>query len=156
KKLFARAVKDKRKRAKDKDDIALLDTQFEVKFNALKDRLVDKLFQLVNVKTSQGVMNDLGEEVLPKGYKFTLKMLHAVEDFAHVTRGQRTTDAYTNMLVTDLVHNYKIKFIDHQGVLRRERFVISVGDDLPAGILKLAIVYIAKKRKRRVGDKMAG
>ena len=156
KKLFARAVKDKRKRSKDKEDIALLDTQFEVKFNELKDRLVDKLFHLVNGKTSQGVMNDLGEEVLPKGKKYTLKMLHAVEDFTHLTRGQWTTDDYTNKLIADLVHNYKIKLNDLQGVLRREKFMITVGDELPSGILKLAKVYIAKKRKLKVGDKMAG
>ena len=156
KKLFARAVKDKRKRSKDKEDIALLDTQFEVKFNELKERLVDKLFHLVNGKTSQGVMNDLGEEVLPKGKKFTLKMLHAIEDFTHLTKGQWTTDEHTNEMITDLIHNYKIKLNDIQGVLRREKFMITVGDELPSGILKLAKVYIAKKRKLRVGDKMAG
>jgi len=156
KKLFARAIKDKRKRSQDKEDIALLEAQFEAKFADLKTRLIEKLFQLVNGKTSQGVRNDLGEEVLPKGKKFTLKMLNAVEEFTHLTRGQWTTDEYTNKLVTDLVHNYKIKLNDLQGVLRREKFVISVGDELPSGILKLAKVYIAKKRKLRVGDKMAG
>ena len=156
KKLFARAVKDKRKRSKDKEDIALLETQFEVKFNELKDILVDKLFTIVNGKTSQGVMNDLGEEVLPKGKKFTQKMLYAIEDFSHLTKGQWTTDEHTNKLIADLIHNYKIKLNDLQGVLRREKFMISVGDELPSGILKLAKVYIAKKRKLRVGDKMAG
>lgn len=156
KKLFARAVKDKRKRSKDKEDIALLETQFEVKFNELKDVLVDKLFTIVNGKTSQGVMNDLGEEVLPKGKKFTQKMLYAIEDFSHLTKGQWTTDEHTNKLIADLIHNYKIKLNDLQGVLRREKFMISVGDELPSGILKLAKVYIAKKRKLRVGDKMAG
>ncbi len=156
KKLFARAIKDKRKRSQDKEDIALLEAQFEAKFADLKTRLIEKLFQLVNGKTSQGVRNDLGEEVLPKGKKFTLKMLNAVEEFTHLTRGQWTTDEHTNKLVTDLIHNYKIKLNDLQGVLRREKFVISVGDELPSGILKLAKVYIAKKRKLRVGDKMAG
>jgi len=156
KKLFARAVKDKRKRAQDKEDIAALESKFEVKFTELKDRLIEKLFQLVNGKTSQGVMNDLGEEVLPKGKKFTLKMLNAVEDFAHLTKGQWTTDEHTNQLISELVHNYKIKLNDLQGALRREKFMITVGDELPSGILKLAKVYIAKKRKLRVGDKMAG
>ncbi|WP_277632364.1 DNA-directed RNA polymerase subunit beta [Avrilella dinanensis] len=156
KKLFARAVKDKRKRAQDKEDIAALENKFEVKFTELKDRLIEKLFQLVNGKTSQGVMNDLGEEVLPKGKKFTLKMLNAVEDFAHLTKGQWTTDEHTNQLISELVHNYKIKLNDLQGALRREKFMITVGDELPSGILKLAKVYIAKKRKLRVGDKMAG
>src|SRR5690606_11409258 len=154
KKLFARAVKDKRKRAQDKEDIAALENKFEVKFTELKDRLIEKLFQLVNGKTSQGVMNDLGEEVLPKGKQFSLKTLNAVQDVPHLTKGQWTTDEHTNQLISELVHNYKIKLNDLQGALRREKFMITVGDELPSGILKLAKVYIAKKRKLRVGDKM--
>lgn len=156
KKLFARAIKDKRKRAKDKEDIAELEIQYEVKFNELKDILVEKLFAIVGGKTAQGVMNDLGEEIFPKGKKFTLKMLNAVYDYTHLTQGTWTTDDDTNRLVADLLHNYKIKENDLQGNLRREKFTISVGDELPAGILKLAKIYIAKKRKLKVGDKMAG
>ena len=156
KKLFARAVKDKRKRTQDKDALAALEIEFETKFVELKDKLVDKLFVIVNGKTSQGVMNDLGEEVLPKGKKYTQKMLHAVEDFAHLTKGQWVADDTTNSMVNDLIHNYKIKLNDLQGALRREKFTITVGDELPAGILKLAKVYVAKKRKLKVGDKMAG
>ncbi|SFD18049.1 DNA-directed RNA polymerase subunit beta [Algibacter pectinivorans] len=156
KKLFARAVKDKRKRAQDKDDILALEAQYDRKFDELKDVLVEKLFAIVNGKTAQGIYNDLGEEVLPKGKKFTLKMLNAVDDYAHLVSGKWTTDEHTNKLVADLVHNYKIKENDLQGALRREKFTISVGDELPAGIIKLAKVYIAKKRKLKVGDKMAG
>ena len=156
KKLFARAVKDKRKRTQDKDALTSLELEFETKFVELKDKLVEKLFLIVNGKTSQGVMNDLGEEVLPKGKKYTQKMLYAVEDFAHLTKGQWVADDETNRLVNDLIHNYKIKLNDLQGALRREKFTITVGDELPAGILKLAKVYIAKKRKLKVGDKMAG
>ena len=156
KKLFARAVKDKRKRTQDKDALTSLELEFETKFVELKDKLVEKLFLIVNGKTSQGVMNDLGEEVLPKGKKYTQKMLYAVEDFAHLTKGQWVADDDTNRLVNDLIHNYKIKLNDLQGALRREKFTITVGDELPAGILKLAKVYIAKKRKLKVGDKMAG
>ena len=156
KKLFARAVKDKRKRTQDKDALGALEIEFETKFIELKDKLVEKLFLIVNGKTSQGVMNDLGEEVLPKGKKYTQKMLYAVEDFAHLTKGQWVADEDTNRLVNDLIHNYKIKLNDLQGALRREKFTITVGDELPAGILKLAKVYIAKKRKLKVGDKMAG
>ncbi len=156
KKLFARAVKDKRKRTQDKDALGSLELEFETKFVELKDKLVDKLFVIVNGKTSQGVMNDLGEEVLPKGKKYTQKMLFAVEDFAHLTKGQWVSDDETNRMVNDLIHNYKIKLNDLQGALRREKFTITVGDELPAGILKLAKVYIAKKRKLKVGDKMAG
>ena len=156
KKLFARALKDKRKRAQDKDDILALEAQYDRKFDELKDALVEKLFAIVNGKTAQGIFNDLGEEVLPKGKKFTLKMLNAVDDYAHLVSGKWTTDEHTNTLVADLIHNYKIKENDLQGSLRREKFTISVGDELPAGIIKLAKVYIAKKRKLKVGDKMAG
>ncbi len=156
KKLFSRAVKDKRKRAQDKEDIAELEAAYEVKFQELKDILVEKLFVIVGGKTAQGVTNDLGEVVFPKGKKYTLKMLGAVDDYTHLVGGTWTTDDHTNVLVRDLMHNYKIKENDLQGNLRREKFTISVGDELPAGILKLAKVYIAKKRKLKVGDKMAG
>ncbi len=156
KKLFARAVKDKRKRTQDKDALGALEIEFETKFVELKDKLVEKLFLIVNGKTSQGVMNDLGEEVLPKGKKYTQKMLYAVEDFAHLSKGQWVADDTTNTMVNDLIHNYKIKLNDLQGALRREKFTITVGDELPSGILKLAKVYVAKKRKLKVGDKMAG
>ncbi|AXP81775.1 DNA-directed RNA polymerase subunit beta [Mariniflexile rhizosphaerae] len=156
KKLFSRAVKDKRKRAQDKDDIVALEAIYDRKFEDLKEILIEKLFNIVNGKTAQGIYNDLGEEVLPKGKKFTQKMLNAVDDYAHLVSGKWTTDDHTNQLVADLIHNYKIKENDLQGSLRREKFTISVGDELPAGIIKLAKVYIAKKRKLKVGDKMAG
>ena len=156
KKLFKRAVKDKTKRIKDKEAVISLESSFVSKFDVLKENLVEKLFQLVSGKTSQGVFNDLGEEVLPKGKKYTLKMLNAVDDYVHLTSGTWTTDSKINSHVSELIHNYKIKVNDLQGVLRREKFTISVGDELPAGILKLAKIYVAKKRKLKVGDKMAG
>jgi len=156
KKLFARSIKDKRKRSEEKEAIQALELEYEVKFQQLKDRLVDKLFAIVNGKTSQGVLNDLGEEVLPKGKKYSLKMLHAVDDFAHLVGGSWTVDDETNALIADVLHNYKIKLNDLQGNLRRDKFTISIGDELPSGIMKLAKVYIAKKRKLKVGDKMAG
>ncbi|WP_426430972.1 DNA-directed RNA polymerase subunit beta [Winogradskyella sp. HB-48] len=156
KKLFSRAVKDKRKRAQDKEDIEKLEDAYDKRFDDLKAILVEKLFNIVNGKTAQGIYNDLGEEIIPKGKKYTLKMLNAVDDYTHLTSGKWTTDDHTNELVADLIHNYKIKENDLQGSLRREKFTISVGDELPAGIIKLAKVYIAKKRKLKVGDKMAG
>jgi len=156
KKLFSRAIKDKRKRAQDKEDIAKLEDIYGVKFEELKSVLVQKLFSIVGGKTAQGIFNDLGEEVFPKGKKYTLKMLNAVDDYAHLVGGKWTTDSKLNKLVKELIHNYKIKENDLQGSLRREKFTISVGDELPAGIIKLAKVYIAKKRKLKVGDKMAG
>ena len=156
KKLFTRSLKDKRRRNQDKQELQILEENFEVRFDKLKNVLVEKLFAILNGKTCQGVQNDLGEEVLPKGKKYSLKMLSAVEDYTHLTKGIWATAKDTNSMVADLIHNYKIKENDLQGSLRREKFTISVGDELPAGILKLAKVYIAKKRKLKVGDKMAG
>ncbi len=156
KKLFTRSVKDKRKRNQDKQELEVLEDNFDLKFDELKSVLIEKLFTIVNGKTCQGVQNDLGEEILPKGKKYTLKMLTSVEDYTHLTRGTWTTSSDSNQLIADLIHNYKIKENDLQGSLRREKFTISVGDELPAGIKKLAKSYIAKKRKLKVGDKMAG
>ena len=156
KKLFERSVKDKRKRIQDKEDLALLDEAYDKKFLELKEILVNKLYSVLNGKTSQGIFNDLGEEVFPKGKKFSLKMLNSADDFAHLVSTKWVTDKNSNDIVSQILHNYKIKENDLQGSLRREKFTISVGDELPSGILKLAKVYIAKKRKLKVGDKMAG
>ena len=156
KKIFQRVLKDKAKRVQDKQDIADLEVKYSAKADRLREILIDKLFNLTTGKTSQGVANDLGEEILPKGKKYTLKMLNTVTEFEHLTKGKWTTDDKLNNLVNRLIHNYKIKLNDLQGSLRREKFAITVGDELPAGILKLAKIYIAKKRKLKVGDKMAG
>ncbi len=156
KKLFERSVKDKRKRIQDKEDLALLDEAYDKKFLELKEILVNKLYSVLNGKTSQGIFNDLGEEVFPKGKKFSLKMLNSADDFAHLVSTKWVTDKNSNHIVSQILHNYKIKENDLRGSLRREKFTISVGDELPSGILKLAKVYIAKKRKLKVGDKMAG
>ncbi len=156
KKLFARSVKDKRKRIQDKEDLKLLEDSYDLKFLELKNILVEKLYSVLNGKTSQGIFNDLGEEVFPKGKKFTQKMLNSADDFAHLVSTKWVTDKSINEIVSQIIHNYKIKENDLQGSLRREKFTISVGDELPSGILKLAKVYIAKKRKLKVGDKMAG
>ncbi|MDO4228751.1 MAG: DNA-directed RNA polymerase subunit beta [Capnocytophaga sp.] len=156
KKLFSRVVKDKRKRNKDKEEIAVVEASYNAKYEALKNKLITKLFTLVDKKTSQGVINDLGEEIIPKGKKYTVKVLEAIEDYTHLVSGGWTDEPEVDALIDDLLHNYKIKLNDLQGVLRRDKFTISVGDELPAGILKLAKVYIAKKRKLKVGDKMAG
>ena len=156
KKLFTRPIKDKRKRSEDKEMLAELAKTYDVKFDELKKVLVEKLYNILSGKTCQGVFNDLEEEVLPKGKKYSLKMLNQVEEYTHLVGGQWTVDKKVNGLVMSLLHNYKIKENDLQGMLRREKFTISVGDELPPGILKLAKVYVAKKRKLKVGDKMAG
>tara|TARA_B100000795_G_scaffold70224_1_gene49156 strand:+ start:3056 stop:6862 length:3807 start_codon:yes stop_codon:yes gene_type:complete len=156
KKLFTRPVKDKRKRSEDKDLLVELEASYESKSKSLKDKLVEKLYNILGGKTCQGIFNDLEEEILPKGKKYSLKMLNQVEEYTHLVSGTWAVDKKVNGLVISLLHNYKIKDNDLQGMLRREKFTISVGDELPPGILKLAKVYIAKKRKLKVGDKMAG
>tara|TARA_B100001250_G_scaffold372389_1_gene357818 strand:+ start:838 stop:4638 length:3801 start_codon:yes stop_codon:yes gene_type:complete len=156
KKLFARPFKDKRRRNQDKQELEILEKQFKVKFDELQDSLVEKLYAIVSGKTSQGVTNDLGEEVISKGKKYSLKLLQKIDDYTHLNLSSWTNSTKANKLVADLIHNYKIKENDLQGVLRREKFTISVGDELPAGVKKLAKVYVAKKRKLKVGDKMAG
>ena len=156
KKLFVRPIKDKRKRSEDKELLSEIESRFEKKYSELKNKLIEKLYVILNGKTCQGIFNDLGEEILPKGKKYSQKMLNQVEEFTHLVSGQWSVDKKTNELVISLLHNYKIKENDLQGIHRREKFTVSVGDELPAGILKLAKVYIAKKRKLKVGDKMAG
>ena len=156
KKLFIRSFKDKRRRSQDKVDLENLNSKYEVILNDIKGVLVEKLFSVVNGKTCQGVYNDLGDEVLQKGKKYTQKMLQNVDDYTHLTKGAWTTSDNTNSLINNLLHNYRIKENDIQGSLRRDNFTISVGDELPPGVKKLAKVYVAKKRKLKVGDKMAG
>ncbi|MCD6544588.1 MAG: DNA-directed RNA polymerase subunit beta, partial [Flavobacteriaceae bacterium] len=156
KKLFQRSVKDKATRVSDKEEVNRLEVEFTVKYDSLREVLIEKLFSLINGKTSQGVQNDLSEDILPKGKKFTLKMLNSVMDFEHLTKGIWTTDKTLNNLVNRLIHNYKIKVSDLQGSLRRQKFAVTIGDELPKGIIKLAKIYVAKKRKLKVGDKMAG
>jgi len=156
KKLFIRSFKDKRRRSQDKVDLENLNSKYEVILNDIKGVLIEKLFSIVNGKTCQGVYNDLGEEVLQKGKKYTQKILQNVDDYTHLTKGAWTTSDNTNSLINNLLHNYRIKENDIQGALRRDNFTISVGDELPPGVKKLAKVYVAKKRKLKVGDKMAG
>jgi DNA-directed RNA polymerase subunit beta len=158
KKLFSRSIKDKRRRSQDKAIIDSIEAEFQKKFDELREILLEKLFVLLDGKTSQGVYNDLNEEVIKKGTKYSKKVLSSVEDYLNLTGAESVwvVDEDKNDQVKELLHNYKIKYNDLQGALNRERFTISVGDELPAGIVKLAKIYIAKKRKLRVGDKMAG
>tara|TARA_A100001015_G_scaffold173584_1_gene192927 strand:- start:12115 stop:15927 length:3813 start_codon:yes stop_codon:yes gene_type:complete len=156
KKLFAKAIKDKKTRLADKKLISSLEADYKKKYSDLKSKLIDKLFSLVSGKTSQGVENDIGEILISKGKKFTQKLLTSIDDFSSLKTINWTTDNKLNQLVNDLIHNYNIKLNDLKGSSRREKFMLSVGDELPAGILKLAKVYIIKKRKLKVGDKMAG
>ena len=156
KKLFTRTIKDKRKRADDKEELKKLEVKYDLLFKELKSKLVEKLYSIVNGKTCQGIFNDLGEELIPKGKKYSQKLLNEIDDYTHLVDSSWSVDSKVNSLASTLLHNYKIKENDLQGMLRREKFTISVGDELPAGIMKLAKVYVAKKRKLKVGDKMAG
>ena len=156
KKLFARSIKDKKARSADKEQIDRLEEDFNMKLESLRKRFLDKLNKLVTGKTSQGVRNDLNEDIIPKGTKFTQKILNSIEDYTRIVGGTWTTDDERNELIESLIHNYKIKYNDILGEYKREKFAITVGDELPSGIVKMAKVYIAKKRKLKVGDKVAG
>jgi len=156
KKLFTRTIKDKRKRTEDKELLKNLELKYDKMFQELKSKLIEKLYSILSGKTCQGVFNDLGEELIPKGKKYSQKTLNDIDDFSHLAQSTWSIDKKINSLAKSLLHNYKIKENDLQGMLRREKFTITVGDELPSGIMKLAKVYIAKKRKLKVGDKMAG
>ncbi|MFO7574336.1 MAG: DNA-directed RNA polymerase subunit beta [Bacteroidales bacterium] len=155
KKLFTRAVKDRKSKTVEKPIIDRIDADFSRGVEDLKARLVDKLFILVNGKTSQGVKNYLNVDVIPKGSKFTLKQLQEI-DFLNINPNKWTTDKKKNDQIKELLHNYINKYKEIDSVQKRKKYNITIGDELPAGILRLAKVYIAKKRKVRVGDKMAG
>ena len=155
KKLFTRAIKDRKAKAVEKPLLDKIEAEFNRGADELKARLVDKLFILVNGKTSQGVKDYLNVDVIPKGSKFTLKQLQEV-DFLNANPNKWTTDKKKNDQIKQLLHNYIIKYKEIDGVAKRKKYNITIGDELPAGIVRLAKVYIAKKRKVKVGDKMAG
>ena len=153
--LFLRAKKDKLQKEQEKELLLTLETEHKVALNELKTILVDKLFTLIKGKTSQGVKNTYGEVLVPKGTRFTQSILRKLE-YNHINPSKWTTDKHINELVIRLLHNYNIKYSEELGRYNREKFNISIGDELPAGVLKLAKVYLAKKRKLKVGDKLAG
>ncbi|MEM6722676.1 MAG: DNA-directed RNA polymerase subunit beta [Bacteroidota bacterium] len=155
KKLFARAKKDKARKTQEKELLARLDDQHNHALNELKMILVDKLLVLVKGKSSNGVRSIYNEELLPKGVKFTQSSLKSL-DYTVVDYSNWTSDEHKNQLIKRLLHNFSIKVNEEVGRYKREKFNISIGDELPAGVLKLAKVYLAKKRKLKVGDKLAG
>jgi len=155
KKLFSRAIKDRKTKAKDKPMLAQLDADYEVEAKELKGVLIEKLLNILENHKSAGVFNNFKEEVLKKGVKFSQKNLSTV-DFSIVNPYDWTSDADTNRLIQRVLHNHSIKANDLLGIYKRKKFQISVGDELPTGIVKMAKVYVAKKRKLKVGDKMAG
>ena len=155
KQLFARAKKDKVQKTKEEEQINKLESQHLVAINELTTILKDKLQQLVKDKTAQGVKSIYGEMRIPKGTKYNATILNEI-DFSEIDYQNWTDDTHINSLISRLLHNYSIKVNEEVGRYKREKFNISIGDELPAGVLKLAKVYLAKKRKLKVGDKLAG
>ncbi len=155
KQLFARAKKDKFQKAQEKKLIDQLDDKHAVAINELKTLLIDKLSVLIKGQTSNGVKSIYGEAIINKGNKFTPKVLKTI-DFSQIDYTGWTGDKHTDTLISRLLHNYSIKVNEEIGRYKRESFNISIGDELPPGVLKLAKVYLARKRKLKVGDKIAG
>ena len=154
-KLYSKAIKTRASKAADKVELEKLDKQFEDDTQALKDTLVDKLLTLTKGRTSLGVKDDTGAEVIAKGDKFRKEVLVNI-DYSAVQLSKWTSDAHKNELIQQLVLNYLKKYNIMDAELKRKKFAITIGDELPSGIIQLAKVYIAKKRKIGVGDKMAG
>jgi DNA-directed RNA polymerase subunit beta len=155
KKLFSRAVKDRKAKAQDKPILESLDAEYEKEHAALKAKLVEKLLDIVGNNKSAGVFNNFKEEIIKKGTKFATRNLNAI-DYSIVNPSNWTSDEKVNTLIGRVIHNYTIKANDLLGAYKRKKFHTSVGDELPSGIVKMAKVYVAKKRKLKVGDKMAG
>jgi DNA-directed RNA polymerase subunit beta len=155
KKLFSRSIKDKKLKSSTKPILDKIEEEFERNSNELKAKVIDKLFIVVNGKTSQGVKDYYNVDVIPRGAKFTLKLLQDI-DFQNINPNKWTTDKDKNDIIKTLIHNYIIKFKEIDAVYKRKKYSITIGDELPAGIVQLAKVYVAQKRKVKVGDKMAG
>ncbi len=155
KKLFARAIKTRESKRHDKVTLARLDEEQEVKINDLKDLLVDKLLELTEDKVSQGIKDYSNAEIITKGTKFTMAALKNL-DYEGIQSNGWTDDEHTNLLIQKLIMNFIRKYKQMDAELKRKKFAITIGDELPSGVLQMAKVYIAKKRKIQVGDKLAG
>lgn len=155
KKLFSKSIKDKRAKAEEKKELEALDKEYDKEFAALKDKLINKLMAILDGMVSNGIYNNLREEVIKKGTKFNRKSFEKT-DFIGINPEGWTKDEDVNRMIKQLLHNYSIKYNDLLGVYKRKKYNLTVGDELPSGIVQLAKVYIAKKRKLKVGDKLAG
>jgi DNA-directed RNA polymerase subunit beta len=155
KKLFSRAIKTRETKKQDKVTLAKIDEEYEAKEDELKNMLVDKLMELTEDKVCQGVKDYTDAEIITKGSKFTVPALKNLE-YDGIQSNGWTDDAHTNSLIQRLIVNYMRKAKQLEAELSRRKFAITIGDDLPSGVLKMAKVYIAKKRKIQVGDKLAG
>jgi len=155
KKLFSRVIKDRKAKTKEKDLVKTLDEDYARDTHELKTLLVDKLMEVLNGKTSIGVYNNFKEEIIAKKTKFSHKQLMGL-DYSSVNPNKWTTDKDKSDIIHEIINNYNIKFKEILGKYNRVKFVATVGDELPNGIIQMAKVYVAKKRKITVGDKMAG
>ncbi|MCF8225178.1 MAG: DNA-directed RNA polymerase subunit beta [Bacteroidales bacterium] len=155
KKLFSRNLKDRKSKPATKQILDKIDEEYNRRVADLRALLVEKLFALVNGKTSQGVRDYLNADLIPKGTKFTMKLLQEI-NYQDVNPNKWTTDKHKNELIRSLLHNYMIKFKEIDSLYKRKKHSVTSGDELPTGIVQLAKVFVAKKRKVTVGDKMAG
>ncbi|MCI5776607.1 MAG: DNA-directed RNA polymerase subunit beta [Bacteroidales bacterium] len=153
--LYSRVIKDRRSRSTEKAKIAAIDEEFQKNVAALLDKLIDKLNSLLNGKASQGIKDYYGVEVVAKGVKLTRNILADI-NFQSVDPANWTSDENDNNLIYRVVHNYRMKYKEYEAVAKRRTYNETIGDELPNGIMQVAKIYIAKKRKIRVGDKMAG
>jgi len=155
KKLFSRAVKTRESKRQDKVTLQKIDDEYAQRIDELKDILVEKLMKLTDGKVSQGIKDYSDAEIVPKGSKFTVPTLKNL-DYEGIQSNGWTDDAHTNGLIQKLIMNYIRKYKLMDAEMKRRKLAITIGDELPSGIMQMAKVYIAKKRKIQVGDKLAG
>ncbi len=155
KKLFSRSIKDRKSKIGTKPILDKIEEEYTRNISELRAKLIDKLFILVNGKTSQGVKDYYNKDIIPKGVKLTQKILQDI-DYDNVNPNKWTTDKDKNDTIKELLHNFMLKSKEIDGIHKRKKYNVTIGDELPTGIVRLAKVYVAKKRKLTVGDKMAG
>ena len=155
KKIYQKVNKDRTQKQKDKEELQRMDLKFKEKTEELREQLIEKLYTLLNGKQASSVKDILGTELVAKGQHFTKERLHEI-DYSTVMLNDWTSDAHKNDLVARCIMNYLAKYKEMDAVLKREKYNLTIGDELPNGIMQMAKVYVAKSRKIRVGDKMAG
>ncbi|MBT3301914.1 MAG: DNA-directed RNA polymerase subunit beta [Bacteroidetes bacterium] len=156
KKLFERAKRDKELKVKNKEELTKLEKSNSKNLETFRQLLIDKLLKLLAGETSRGVVNEYSDVIIPRGNRFTQKSLLKIEDFNLLRPEKWCNNEEKNNLVKRILQNYKAKHNEEIGIFRREQYALTIGDELPTGVVKLAKVYVAEKRKLKVGDKMAG
>ena len=154
-KLYSRIIKDKRSRTSEKEAIAKIDEEFQHNVDELRRVLISKLVKVLDGKASQGVKDYYGVDVVARGVKFTQNILEDI-NYQTVNPAKWIVDKEKSELIYYCIHNYRMKYKEYEAVEKRKKYNATIGDELPSGIMQIAKVYVAKKRKIRVGDKMAG